>query len=140
MDGRQERPVPLCEGGEAIERPGANELLRVVEVPAEDLHCAATLSRGPAQEWQGANDLQSHLPLLAVGERPDEEAPVRLDPPSVLAGDLLEEVERPHGDEPVAVLRELRNLGDSPGIRQRVGERPLGQGQGAAIAAGEEAP
>jgi len=76
------------------------------DVPAKDRQNARLFCTRPSEERKGANDLQSHLPPVAVGQSADEEMLVRLDPLGLTKGELLQEIQGTLGDERVLVPRE----------------------------------
>jgi hypothetical protein len=55
------------------------------------------------KEWQGPDDLQPDLPLVARDERADEDPLVRLNPIRVFVRQFLQEIERALRNEPILV-------------------------------------
>jgi hypothetical protein len=76
------------------------------DVPAKDRQNARQFRTRPSEERKGANDLQPHLPPVAVGQSADEEMLVRLDPLGLIPGELLQEIHSTLGDERILVPRE----------------------------------
>jgi hypothetical protein len=75
----------------------------MLQVAAEDLDDALALTPPPLEERERPDDLQSDFPLVAIGERSDEEALVGLYALGHLVGELFEQVQRAHRDEPILV-------------------------------------
>ena len=119
-DGR-EATVVLGEGRQAVERPGAYEFLRVLDILAEDQDDALPFPRRPAQKGQGADNLKSDFPLVAVRETADEQLLVWLYPVGVFVGDLLEQIDGAHRHQPVGVLGERGEFGHA--LRCRANQR-----------------
>ena len=71
-DGHQ-RCIVQGEPREAVERPGLDERLRVLDVAARNRQHARALAARPFQEKQCAHDLEAQFPFVAVGEGTDEE-------------------------------------------------------------------
>ena len=101
-----ESRVFLSERAQAVEGPRLDELAGMADVPAKDRQNARPLCTLPVEEGKGPNDLQAHLPPVAVGQSADEETLVRLDPPGLIMGEFLQEIQRTLGDERVLVSRE----------------------------------
>lgn len=65
------------------------------------------LGGSPSEEWERADDLQVNQPVIA--RRGSKKDPTMgLNPGGMRPGDLLQEVDRPHGDDPVGVAGERR--------------------------------
>src|SRR5215470_2888317 len=108
------------------------------DVPQEDLDGAAAISPLPLKERQGANHLKPHLPFVAVGERADEDALVRLDPLTSLVGELFEQIQGALGDEPVRVSRESLELSRASRLTPDDHQSPIRLGDRAPISADEK--
>src|SRR5262249_40435057 len=91
LDGRLEARATVSERREAVERPCAHERLREGDVLEENRLDAPLLRRRPAKQRQRSHDLQPNLPLVALGERPNEYLLVRLDPCQMVVRQLLEQ-------------------------------------------------
>src|SRR4030095_12762313 len=68
-----ERSPPFRQRGQAVERPRAHERLRNRYILEKHLFDAALLRRTPVEQRQGANDLQTDLPLVAGCEWANED-------------------------------------------------------------------
>jgi hypothetical protein len=66
-------PLPFGECRKVVERPRAHEGLRKRHVLDQCLLDAMRLGRTPTKQRQGTNDLQPDFPLVARGERADED-------------------------------------------------------------------
>jgi hypothetical protein len=87
-DDRAERHASFGQRREAVKRPGADERLRKRHVLEEDCLNAARLGGTPAKQRKRADDLETDFPLIALGERSDEDLLVRLYPVGMVVRQL----------------------------------------------------
>ena len=135
---RDEVWVAKCERGESVQGPCPDKSLRVIEVAKENFLRAFLLASGPRKQRQRANNLKVELPLVAVGKRAEEHAPVRRDPLGVLVGELLEEIEGAQRNEPVSVVEERRDFGNASRSRAHQHVHAVRRGERAAVTAGKQ--
>ncbi|HET7159355.1 MAG TPA: hypothetical protein VFI62_10180 [Burkholderiales bacterium] len=93
---RTYRAVLCSESRETVKRPGPHKYLRVFDVSLENLEDTPSLARCPLQQRQCPHDLEADLPLIAIGQRADEQPLVRLHPVGVFVGELFEQVHCAH--------------------------------------------
>jgi hypothetical protein len=106
------------------------------DVAAKDVDGSLPLARRPREEWQRSYNLEPNLPLVAIGERSDEEVLVRLHSFRMLVRELLEQIQGSHRDEPIVVLGELGELANPCGRLIDERARTFGFRDRTAIAAG----
>lgn len=110
-----ERPKlrpPFGDSGQAVESPGTNEGLWKCQIRGKDLLHSTQLLGSPLKKGQGPHNLKADLPLLAAGQRTEEDGLVRRDPLQMIVGEFLEQVQRPLHDEPVVIAGEGNEIVD----------------------------
>jgi hypothetical protein len=93
IDNSPERRVRFGERCEPVERPCFDEGLVMLDVFAQNCFHSSPIFRRPVEQRQGPDDLEPHLPPIAVGERANEESFVGLDPLGMIVGKLFEQIQ-----------------------------------------------
>src|SRR5262249_48454286 len=108
--------VPIFTGQvcKAVESPCSDKCLRIFDIFQQDGFDAFQIFTCPVKKSNGADNLKTDFPLVAVRKRSDENVFMRIDPFRMIASDFFEEIERTLRDQPLLIVSQLDELGDEP--------------------------
>jgi hypothetical protein len=112
----------------------------MIHITEKDFRYSTPLGWRPVEEWEGADDLQSDFPFVAICKRAYEDFLIWSDPVRMIVCQLFKEVQRSHRYQPIIVLREGYDLGNAVRLPANDFLRVGGLRQGTPIPSGQQHP